>query len=333
MQQENSNLSSDSDQAALEWLIRLTSGKSTSQEQEAFDNWIAADPAHRHSYENILKVWKETEQLGYDQKTGRVTIPNHPPNTKRRKRKRSRNNWQAPVLVTTSILATCLLGIWWMGWHWLFISDYTTHELRQTVHLSDGVTMTLDAQTVLDINELPGQTQVTLRSGAAWFKVDKTIAEHTVQVLTDELSVTSLGTEFLVEHRGPRQFVAVTEHAVELTSRSTPSQHTRLEEGYGISLDAESTVPWREMPIDPAAIGAWRHGRLIFENVSLQQVIQRLDDYHPGILLITDNILRYQKVSGVFDIEHPNQALASLKAAFPLTIRRLSPYLVLLSRA
>ncbi len=331
MKQEHSNHSSDSDQAALEWLIRLTSGKTSSQEQQAFDNWVAADPAHRQSYENILKVWKETEQLGYDQKTGRVTVPHNPRYIKRRKR--SRGNWQTPALAATSVLATCLFVMWWTGWHWLLISDYTTDELRQTVHLSHGVTMTLDAQTVLDINELPGKTQVRLRSGAAWFKVENTIDEHLVQIITDHIAVTSLGTEFLVEQRVSHQFVAVTEHAVELASRSFPSQHTRLEEGHGISLDAGSTAPWRERPIDPAVIGAWRHGRLVFENASLQHVIQRLDDYHPGILLITDNTLRYQKVSGVFDIDHPDQALASLQLTFSLKIRRISPYLVLVSKS
>lgn len=323
---------SDPEEAALKWLIRLTSGETTTQEKQDFDAWIKANPAHRQAFENIQKLWDDTKQLTYDPKTSQVKVKRHPRGTPKRRSRRTRGDWSPSVMVGAAAMAVCLVSVWWTGWHWWMISDYSTNEQPQTVHISDSVEITLDAQTAIDINRLPGKTQVTLRSGAAWFKVTAQPEEH-VEVLTDQISVRSLGTEFLVEHRSPQEFVAVTEHAVEVASRSSPAQRTRLQEGYGISPNAASARLWKKTAIDPAVIGAWRHGRLIFENAPLQKVIERLDDYHPGMLLITDNSLLYQKVSGVFDIDHPERALASLQLAFPVTIRQISPYLVLISKA
>ncbi len=333
MNQDNPKHSPDPEQAALKWLIRLTSGETTTQEKQDFDAWLHTNPAHRQAFENIQRLWDDTTRLNYNPKTSHVNVPDQPKIIQKTRSRKPRGTWSKPVLVGIATMAACLVLVWWSGWHWWMISDYTTSEHRQTVSLSDGLQITLDAQTALDINSFPGKTLVTLRAGAAWFKVFAQPEGHVVRVLTDQISVTSLGTEFLVEQHSSYQYVAVTEHAVELTSRASPSLSTQLQEGYGISLDAASTLPWEKTVVDPAIIGAWRNGRLIFENAPLQHVIQRLDDYYPGLLLITDNTLLHQKVSGVFDIDHPERALASLQLAFPLTIRRVSTYLVLISQA
>ncbi|GJL56694.1 MAG: inner membrane sensor for iron transport [Nitrospirales bacterium] len=318
----------------MRWHIRLTSGEVTDQEQREFEDWVTANPAHRQAYVGIQKLWQETGQLTYDRHTRHIMVSERPQAKRRRpkRRKRSQRGWTGSAVAGTALLAACLTVIWWNGWHRQIVSDYATDEERQTVHLSADVQMTLDAQTTVDIERQQGHTFVTLQSGAAWFTVRTKPEEHAVHVLTDQVTVTSLGTEFLVEHTSNHQFVAVTEHAVTVASRSAVQHTNRLDEGYGLTIEDRSPESWTKTPIDPATIGTWRHGRLIFENVPLQKVVERLDDYHPGMLLITDNSLLYQKVSGVFDIEHPDRALASLQLAFPVTLRRLSSYVVLISK-
>lgn len=323
----------DPQQAALEWLVRLTSGEKTQKDQQEFEAWIKADPSHRQAYEEVQSIWKESGQLSYDTRTGHVTVSEPKRTSRRTRRSKARSSWRQPLLIGTFTLASSLLILWLSGWHWWVISDYSTSKQRQTIRLSGVVEITLDAQTAIDIHDLPGKTQVVLHKGAAWFKVTSPPDQHVVQVLTDRVSVTSLGTEFLVEKRPNHHFIAVTEHAVEIVSRTSKQQMINLEEGYGVTVEENSSLPWNEPEIASSNVGSWRQGRLVMEDASLKTVIERINDYHPGMLLITDNNLLYTKVSGVFDIDNPDNALTSLTLILPIKIERISPYLVLISKA
>lgn len=42
---------------ALEWLLRLTSGRVTEQEANAFRSWCAHSEEHRRAFARIKRVW------------------------------------------------------------------------------------------------------------------------------------------------------------------------------------------------------------------------------------------------------------------------------------
>ena len=325
--------SSDHEQVALRWMLRLTSGTMTTQERVAFNHWIHAHPTHRQAFEELRIIWKEADNLTIDETTGHFTVQTALQPTRRTRPRTNRFAWKRLAAFGSVSLGIAVLVIWITGWQWWFLSDYTTREHQQTIRLASIATIELDAQSALDIVDTPGKTLITLHAGAAWFTVTASPLKHVVEVHTNQATVTSIGTEFLVENRSGQQLVAVTQHAVALAFPPANRHSVDITEGYGMSNDSNDDSSWKKFKIDPGMIGSWRHGRLIVDNMPLYQVIQRLDDYHTGVLVITDPTLRHQKVSGVFDINHPAEALKSLQLAIPINIHRLSSYLTIISKA
>ncbi|MAN79979.1 MAG: hypothetical protein CMF64_06250, partial [Magnetovibrio sp.] len=42
---------------AAAWFARIDRGALSDREQQAFDDWIAADPDHRRAFERVSRTW------------------------------------------------------------------------------------------------------------------------------------------------------------------------------------------------------------------------------------------------------------------------------------
>ncbi|WP_033980406.1 FecR domain-containing protein, partial [Pseudomonas aeruginosa] len=70
----------------------------------------------------------------------------------------------------------------------------------------------------------------------------------------------------------------------------------------------------RPVAIDAAAALAWRQGWLSFYRRPLAEVLDELARYYPGRILLLDDALGRQPVSGSFRSDDPEAALKSLQA-------------------
>jgi transmembrane sensor len=143
---------SDPDETALAWLTRLR-GSPTSAELTAFEQWLAASPAHRAAWRRAESLWSSIGDAG-----ARVAeedaeqLSTYLEKMDRAKRRRA---VRRSATIASLVLAVAAGALWLERPH--FFQDLTADYVsargeRRLVALSDGSTVLLDADSALDVD-------------------------------------------------------------------------------------------------------------------------------------------------------------------------------------
>lgn len=292
---------------ALGWLSRINERPATA-DGAAFKRWLLADPAHRSAYLEAQALWQSTEAPARrlaDEDDGALQQY-----LQRMDRPRRRAPWYGAALAAAACLVLALgsLAGWQPQFWWQDLrADYTSSAQVREVTLVDGSRLTLDAGTAVTVDFEHGQRRVRLLRGAAFFEVTHTGAPFVVDAGGGEVRV--LGTQFEVRDQG---------HGAQVTVRSG---RVAVLPGHGAA--ARELVANQQMAyaqgmagelhgVDSDSALAWRQGWLNYYQVPLAQVVDDLQRYYPGRILLLDEPLAQRRVSGSFPLHEPLQALASL---------------------
>lgn len=115
----------------------------------------------------------------------------------------------------------------------------------------------------------------------------------------------------------------IEEGRVEVT---TPADSAVLGAGDSATL-ADGRLVLAEADIDRSA--AWREGRLVFSGQPLGEVLETLQRYRGGRIVVLDVAAASQKVSGIFDLADTDQALRALEDSLPVSVTRLGGLLTI----
>jgi len=102
-----------------------------------------------------------------------------------------------------------------------------------------------------------------------------------------------------------------------------------VNEGQLVRYGPNRTGTVRDADLDQ--VEAWRRDRLVFRNTPLGEVIDDLERYRGGRIVLTDARLRTFPVTGAFDARGADAALDAIAKALPLRVTRLGSLLVVLS--
>ncbi len=305
---------SASREEALAWFVRLNSGDATAEQRAAFRRWLAADPQHRAEFEKLAAMWGKFESV---------------PDPRRVSRRRALKTG-AVVIGSASLLGLSYRN----GLLDRLISDYATGtgEFR-TVAFADGSQAELDADTALSVDYSPQRRRIKLLRGRALFTV---VADAGRPFRIDALNgiTEALGTQFVVHRTDDQVIVTVVEHAVTVTLNDAPGaidSPARLDAGQEIAYDASGlgSVSLSRNKTETA----WRQGKLVFEDQSLKTVVSDLNRYRRGAIVLLGPDLESLRVSGIFDIRHPDGVLDAIERTLPVQVTRITPYLVLIRSA
>lgn len=86
--------------------------------------------------------------------------------------------------------------------------------------------------------------------------------------------------------------------------------------------------------LEPADLGVdtgWREGRLVFRQRALGEVLELLDRYRPGMIVLVDGSLAGKRVTGAFDIDDTDKALSAIERVMGLKIHHLTSFLTLVT--
>ena len=302
---------------ALAWFVRMNSGDATDAEKAEHAIWMAADPAHKAEYHALGTIWHDLDAVADPRNKNIQQVPVPTPVTSRR----------AFLYGGAAIAAS--LGVLFLAPPDFLTSDYATStgELR-SVTLSDGTTVDLDADTAIAIDYTEQSRKVQLLRGRAFFDVAKDIARP-FTVTAAGGSVTALGTRFVVHEWATEVTVWVEESAVSVIA---PDKSERVINA--AQLTTFNTAGFGPISAaDVNAEGAWKRGKLIFEDRPLRQVLADVNRYRSGTIRATDSTLLNMRVSGIFDIKKPDGVLDAIRNTLPVRTTELTRYLVLLSPA
>jgi len=197
-------------------------------------------------------------------------------------------------------------------------------EVRRQV-LADGSAVTLNTGAVLDVRYGPEGRKVRLVQGEAFFDVVHDPSRPFV-VESRAGSARVLGTAFDVRLKGDVARVSVLRGAVRVEPAGGQGVAV-LRAGQGAWLDG--AAPKAVALEDPAAVDAWRQGRLVVYHRPLSEVVDEIGRYRRGKVFLRGEALAARPVSGVFDVARPDAAIDALAASLDLRTARLGGLVLL----
>jgi len=204
--------------AAADWVVRRDAGLSPA-EQDAFLQWLAADPRHQEWFARQTDSWSALDGLA-DWRPAHSPEPN--PQLLARK---SRPNWRRPALVALAA-AACLAVFVTLRHPAAPTTPAAAPPLLERRVLADGSVAELNRGAELEVRYTATERRLTLLRGEARFAVRKDPARPFL-VSADGLAVRAIGTEFIVSLLQRTVEVTVTEGQVRVQPAAPPAAESR----------------------------------------------------------------------------------------------------------
>nr|WP_275944064.1 FecR domain-containing protein [Azomonas macrocytogenes] len=301
---------------AADWQLRLLEDSSA---RPAFERWLIANPANAAAWQQIERVWGGLGQLAQaspstsESPASERQIAPPPPH------RRTRRFWQSLALAA-SLAAFAFLSYPRLLLHWQ--ADYLTGVAETAeLHLADGSSVVLGPRSAFSSNFSNGRREIILLEGEAFFDVMHDLQRPFV-VRSGTYSVRVLGTAFEIKDVGAHLDVAVQRGQVVVEGRNVSE---KLLPGERLSVQRSAGQTERQrIPIEQVA--AWRQGLLFVENAPVTDILTQLQRYTPGWIFLGDSSLGERRISGVFDLNHPDRALAGLAQSLSVNHRQITPW-------
>jgi len=283
---------------ALDWLFRIQAAPGDRELGARRDAWLAMDETHRQAYRQAERVWRLTGALpaAHADRWPKAVAP------------RSPSRRQAFGLAAGALAASVMLAAVPEAWTRMQASHRTATGERSMFPLPDGSVVHLDTGSAIAIRFTGERRGVALLEGRAFFEVVRDAARPFVVEAAD-VAVAVLGTAFDVNLAAETVSVSVASGAVSVTvSEGGAPAVARLAPGERLTVRRATGEAVREV-VAPQAIAAWRGGRLVVDGATVAEVVAELRRYHPGLIVLRDEALGARRVTGVFDLHDPENAL------------------------
>lgn len=290
---------------AARWFA-LRRRKSDFVEQQQFNDWLDADPANRHAYEQVSRSWEMAALASADPTV--QAMRNEALTTRPRERGDHAKLWGA--LATAALVVIAFTGI--------SLSDpgliqgardaamqrdhfvlRTGVGERATATLEDGSTVTLNTGTTLEINYTRLRRDIRLVTGQALFKVAHDTSRPFV-VAAAMREVVAVGTEFEVRVDGEKVRVALLQGRVRVQRAQSRAAN---------SDDSATMVPGEQLVASSAGLElhqadvqelvSWKVGRIRFDDSRLADAVAEMNRYNHTPIEI-DPALAETRISGSF---------------------------------
>lgn len=332
-------------QAAL-WATRRQEGLDAAAEAR-FQHWLAADPAHGAAYAGLAQGLDRLRQMPRDRLqslrqglardlAAAAEKPEKPekPASRPRASSPARRSWLLDMLprAATAAAVAGMAGGGWLGWqHWreqpVLRRQYSTARgQRLNVELPDGSTLQLDAATRAEATLYRHRREVRLLDGQAMFAVSRDAARP-FEVLAGATRITVVGTRFSVRHTQAGMDAGKTVVAVEsgrVRVAPAPGQDTspvELAAGQGVSADGLGRIEGI-VTLQPEGVGAWRKGRVSFNDTPLEQALAEFERYGDTGLVVHDPAVAALRLGGSFELRQVGAFAQALPYLLPVRLVR-----------
>jgi transmembrane sensor len=314
---------------AIAWVQRIDSGQATSADAETLQQWCATSQEHAAAFAAASGVWRDIQRAGASiPRSHREALP---------VRQTSRPTLDRRVILGGGLAAAAAaavhavvnppLGLWPSLTE--LSADYRTvvGEQRQ-VRPAEMVAVRMNTQTSITVHAGDSETdRLELVAGQALFEAAES-RRPLVVLAADGRSIGRRARFDVRRMNGPAgAVVRVTcfdgEVRIERNADSAtigPAQSVRYDAG-GVG---------RVAAIDAEAESAWQRGIVLFRATPLAEVVEEINRYRSGRILLVNAGLAQKPVSGRFRIDQMDEILARLEQAFDVRTRKLPGGLVLL---
>ncbi|MGC5700739.1 DUF4880 domain-containing protein [Pseudomonas sp. NFXW11] len=308
---------------AIDWLVRAQSGLMSAAEQQALEHWRQANSEHE-------RAWQRVSSLPLLLQPGANLLADA---TARRALQAAGADPQRRRQVLKYLLALGLLGgMSWQGADSTLVrsalASYRTRiGERRRWALADGSSLWLNTASAVNLESSDGQSRLQLVEGE--LALDAPADAAALQLLTADALLYSRGAHLLVRHDRQGTLVTVLRGLAQVSARQQPGP-LALPAGWQARVDARGVG--QPTPVDGFLAQAWLRGILPAERMRLDQLLAELSRYRPGFLRCSEQVAAL-RVTGSFQLDDTDAALALLATTLPVRIERRTRYWVTLVAA
>jgi len=342
---------------ARDWLLRLSLGSPTEDERASFAAWCAEDSRHAAAYRRFESIWQDAAML---EELGALAMLAPPRDAWWRRMRASLVvhplRWAASASLTIAIVG---IGFWFLLAPAYYATGIA--EMRD-IHLSDGSEITLGARSSLEVAFRRHERRVILTSGVAFFSVAKNpsrpfivlvgdkevrdvgtqfeirkdLVSMRVSVVEGTVEVIQVPSRAGAASREAPRAVSLAARVTQPASMSIPngapvpptllisteSPNERiLTAGQQVTTAFAGAIPDPHVmpPVDPAA---WRHGRLVYVDTPLRDIIADANRYSREPIEIADEHVANIRVSVTCPSDRIDATVLALARSLSLKVER-----------
>lgn len=315
------------------WFARMHDDERTPADEVRFDEWLAQDPANERAYQRLEAIWGSLEStrgatpimearrhaVEESQHSAELTVVSG-----RRRRVWSISAAAAVIVVVAVVSAQSLL-----------FSDAVYRTAvgdRRTIQLSDGSQLILNTDSVAAVRYRWTSRTVELERGQAHFDVTHSVFRP-FRVEAGRGVIRAIGTRFEVYRHADEVQVkllqgrievtptAELQHADDVTAAGSVPPPTTLEltAGQQTTLTASGVAPLTEVNVPVAT--AWLDGKLVFNDVRLQEAVAEVNRYSTHKIYVLDASLVDFRVSGVFRTDRADAFITAVSTSLPVIVQ------------
>jgi transmembrane sensor len=299
---------------AQHWLVRLSSGQATAADADALKAWCGQSSLHAKAFAEANLLW---EALG----PAAGNVDQAPPPAANSNIAFGRRAFLGGAIAASAA------GAFYLAWRpplelWPsaseFAADYRTAAgQRRQITGENGVSIDLNTKTSLNVRRGDQGQSFDLVSGEA--------AVATAQKLAAPISITAAGGEvrtsdarFNLRCEGSGAVVTCERGSVDIAYAGTV---TTLQSGRRVSygdgvIAAASTA-------DPAVTMAWREGKLVFRGTPLSEVVDEINRYRSGRIVLMNEALGRRPVDASIPIDRVGDLIDLIRQAYGARLREL----------
>ncbi len=303
---------------AARWLVALKEAPRDAALGARFAQWLAVDPRHGDAWDNTCATY---EKLGLVPSALRDQWHAPPQRISARLSPRGRAGWVAMAALAAGLIVLLLpdLALRWQA------DQLTATGQTRDIQLSDGSRAVLGPDSALAFDDNGARRGVRLLRGRVFFDVVPDPGRP-FRVRVGDTDVTVLGTAFEVALTSADTEVAVV-HGLVRVERGA----LRQDLGAGDQAVAARGGGLIRKTVTPAGIASWRERRIDVRNRRIADVVADLRPWYGGKIILTGSKLGERRVSGSYNAADPLEALAALIGPHGGTMRRVTPWLVIVS--
>jgi transmembrane sensor len=294
-------------QEGRNWILRLTSGLATEADAAAVQAWRGLSQAHAEAFAEAASLYRALRLAAKEiaaeaSPTGARALVTAPP-------RRAGPNMGRRAFIGAALAATAAVVVvrpplrLWPSLGELSADYRTATGERRTIALGNNIDIELNTQTSLVIRDGGQEHEFELVAGEAQFAAGSPVA-----VIAGEGRTEARRATFDIHHRGTSVCVTCIEGDVDV---GLARGRVRLTAAQQVIYDEDQLAA--VTMIDLAKATAWRSGLLIFESRPLSDVIEEVNRYRPGRIVLANSALGRRVMNGVFHLDRLDGVIAQIR--------------------
>ncbi len=316
------------DAQACDWFMLQQERELNQAEQLAFSDWVKASEAHKASYDEFHLVWQGLDVVGRGSE-GQALRAEPVTLLDRIKDLFTIESFGLPQM-GGACAALLLAALFMLD---PSVSEQGEFERYQTAVsetqkqiLADGSTVTLGANSQIEVSFSEAKRRVDLIRGQAFFEVSKDPARP-FYVATGSATVRVVGTRFDVRRNRDKIKVTVEEGIVEVMRSASTETVTDAE----AAVESKRLLAGQQVRVNPQVMGevvpvetvaSWREGRLEYRNARLAEVIADANRYYEGSITLGAAHLENLEVTTSYSVDQVDTMVTMLEQSLPLVVHR-----------